>query len=112
LLRESLALAALSLLAALVTNDVALLLVVPFTLGFEAAAPGFDAAPVVVLEISAGSLIGCLTPTGNPRNLFLFARGGFHPREFLGVQAPWVGAAALALLAYTLAMSLALLLTR
>jgi Na+/H+ antiporter NhaD/arsenite permease-like protein len=87
------------LLAALVTNDVALLLVVPFTLAFEAAAPGFDAAPVVVLEIAAANLIGCLTPTGNPQNLFLFVRGAFIPRAFLGAQAPWVGAMALALLA-------------
>ena len=87
-------------LAALVTNDVALLLVVPFTLAFEAAAPGFEAAGVVVLEIAAANVIGCITPTGNPQNLFLFVRGGFTPEAFLSAQVLWVlgaGAATLAL---------------
>jgi Na+/H+ antiporter NhaD/arsenite permease-like protein len=75
--------------AALVTNDVALLLVVPFTLAFEAAAPAFEAAGVVVLEIAAANVIGCLTPTGNPQNLFLYVRGGFTPGTFFAAQAPW-----------------------
>lgn len=75
--------------AALVTNDVALLLVVPFTLAFEAAAPAFEAAGVVVLEIAAANVIGCLTPTGNPQNLFLFVRGGFSAGSFFAAQAPW-----------------------
>jgi len=76
--------------AALVTNDVALLLVVPFTLAFEAAAPSFEAAGVVVLEIAAANVIGCLTPTGTPQNLFLFVRGGFTAGAFLRAQGPWV----------------------
>jgi Na+/H+ antiporter NhaD/arsenite permease-like protein len=85
--------------AALVTNDVALLLVVPFTLAFEAAAPGFETAGLVVLEIASANLLGSLTPTGNPQNLFLFVRGGFTPRSFFGAQAPWVlGMAAATLL--------------
>jgi Na+/H+ antiporter NhaD/arsenite permease-like protein len=75
--------------AALVTNDVALLLVVPFTLAFEAAAPEFEAAGVVVLEIAAANVIGCLTPTGNPQNLFLFVRGGFTAGSFFAAQGPW-----------------------
>ncbi|HQR46478.1 MAG TPA: SLC13 family permease, partial [Thermoanaerobaculia bacterium] len=85
--------------AALVTTDVALLLVVPFTLTFETAVHGFDAAPVVVLEIAAANLIGCLTPTGNPQNLFLFVRGGFTAGSFFGAQAPWVLGAGLLTLA-------------
>ncbi len=75
--------------AALVTNDVALLLVVPFTLAFESAAPAFEVAGVVVLEIAAANVIGCLTPTGNPQNLFLFVRGGFTSGAFFAAQAPW-----------------------
>ena len=85
--------------AALVTNDVALLLVVPFTIAFEAAAPDFDAAPVVVLEIAAANLLGSLTPTGNPQNLFLFVRGGFAPAAFLAAQGPWVAGTGLLTLA-------------
>lgn len=76
--------------AALVTNDVALLLVVPFTLAFEASAPAFETAGIVVLEISAANLIGCISPTGNPQNLFLYLRGGFTPSTFLAAEAPWV----------------------
>jgi Na+/H+ antiporter NhaD/arsenite permease-like protein len=76
--------------AALVTNDVALLLVVPFTLAFEAEAPAFEAAAVVVLEIAAANLIGSISPTGNPQNLFLYVRGGFTPSRFFAAQAPWV----------------------
>jgi Na+/H+ antiporter NhaD/arsenite permease-like protein len=78
------------LLAAFVTNDVALLLVVPFTFAFEAADPRLDPAPVVVLEIHAANLLGCLTPAGNPQNLFLYARGGFTPARFFAAQLPWV----------------------
>lgn len=84
--------------AAAVTNDVALLLVVPFTLAFEHVAPEFDPAPIVVLEIAAANLVGCLTPSGNPQNLFLFSRGGFTPSGFLAVQLPWVAAMTAALL--------------
>ena len=87
------------LVAALVTNDVALLLVVPFTVAFEAASPCFDAAPVVVLEIAAANLLGALTPTGNPQNLFLFVRGGFLPAAFLAAQGPWVAGTGLLTLA-------------
>jgi Na+/H+ antiporter NhaD/arsenite permease-like protein len=85
--------------AALVTNDVALLLVVPFTLSFEAASRDFDAAPVIVLEITAANLIGCLTPTGNPQNLFLFVRGRFTAGGFFMAQGPWVFGAGLLTLA-------------
>lgn len=85
--------------SALVTNDVALLLVVPFTLAFEQVAPDFDPARVVILEILSANLVGCLTPTGNPQNLLLFSRGGFTTAGFLAVQVPWVGAMAAATLA-------------
>jgi len=87
--------AATGLLAMLVTNDVALLLVVPFTMLLRRV-KDFDAAPFVVLEITAANLLGALTPIGNPQNLFLFTRGGFTAKSFLAVQLPFVaGAAAL-----------------
>lgn len=86
-------------LSAAVTNDVALFLVVPFTLTIERIAPGFDPTRIVVLEISAANLLGCLLPSGNPQNLFLFSRGGFTPASFLRAQAPWVAVAAILLFA-------------
>ncbi|MHB8800062.1 MAG: SLC13 family permease [Thermoanaerobaculia bacterium] len=85
--------------SAMVTNDVALLLVVPFTLAFEKVAPDLDPVRVVVLEIQAANLLGCLTPTGNPQNLLLFSRGGFTTGSFFAAQLPWVIGMAAALLA-------------
>ena len=86
--------------SAMVTNDVALLLVVPFTLAFEKVAPEFDPVRVVVLEIQAANLLGCLTPTGNPQNLLLFSRGGFTTVSFFSAQLPWVAGMAAATLAF------------
>lgn len=88
--------AASGLLAALLTNDVALFLVVPFTMLFRRVTD-LDLAPIVVLEVAAANVLGCLTPLGNPQNLFLYARGGFTARSFFAAQAPWVAAAAVLL---------------
>jgi Na+/H+ antiporter NhaD/arsenite permease-like protein len=83
-------------LAALLTNDVALFLVVPFTMLFRRV-EGFDRVPVVVLEVLAANLLGCATPIGNPQNLFLYTRGGFTPGSFFAAQAPFVAFSALLL---------------
>jgi len=88
--------AASGVLAAILTNDVALFLVVPFTMLFARITP-IDLAPIVVLEIAAANLIGAISPLGNPQNLFLFTRGGFTLESFLASQAPWVAAAAVLL---------------
>ena len=85
------------LLAALLTNDVALILVVPFTMLFRKMTD-VPLAPIVVLEVAAANLIGSLSPLGNPQNLYLFTRGRLTLPEFLRGQAPWVGAAAALLL--------------
>ncbi|HEX4440125.1 MAG TPA: SLC13 family permease [Thermoanaerobaculia bacterium] len=90
------------LLATLLTNDVALVLVVPFTMLFRKV---MDAplAPIVVLEVAAANLIGALSPLGNPQNLYLFTRGHLTLSGFLADQVPWVaGASALLLLAVPL----------
>lgn len=65
----------------------------------EAEAPGFETAGLVVLEIVAANVLGCLTPTGNPQNLFLFVRGGFTAGSFFVAQVPWVLGMAAATLA-------------
>jgi Na+/H+ antiporter NhaD/arsenite permease-like protein len=85
-------------LAALLTNDVALMLVVPFTMLLRRAA-GFDPASIVVLEIASANVLGALTPVGNPQNLFLFTRGGFSPGGFFAAQLPFVAGAAVLLTA-------------
>ena len=88
--------AAAGALASLLTNDVALFLVVPFTMLFRKVTD-LDLAPLVVLEIAAANLLGSLTPIGNPQNLFLYTRGGYRLAGFLANQAPWVAAAAVLL---------------
>jgi Na+/H+ antiporter NhaD/arsenite permease-like protein len=91
-------LAVTAVLAALLTNDVALLLVVPFTMRFRSVTD-MELAPVVVLEVAAANLVGCVSPIGTPQNFFLYARGGFTLGGFLAAQALWVGAAAFFLFA-------------
>jgi Na+/H+ antiporter NhaD/arsenite permease-like protein len=76
-----------ALLAAILTNDVALFLVVPFTMLFPRG-PGLTRAPFVVLEVLAANLLGAVTPIGNPQNIFLYARGGFTPGSFFAAQLP------------------------
>lgn len=80
------------ILAAILTNDVALFLVVPFTMLFRKVT-GLDVATLVVLEVAAANLLGCISPLGNPQNLFLYTRGHFTPGSFFAGQAPWVVAA-------------------
>jgi len=87
-----------ALCAALLTNDVALMLVVPFTMLFRKVAD-MDVAPLVVLEVASANLLGALTPIGNPQNLYLYTRGEFTHARFLAVQLPFAAGAALLLAA-------------
>lgn len=86
------------ILAMFLTNDVALFLIIPFTLLFTRVAK-IDLAPIVVLEISSANVVGALTPIGNPQNLFLYGRGGFSPLSFVEAQLPIVGFGAVLLAA-------------
>lgn len=89
------------LLAMLLTNDVALFLIVPFTILFRRITD-IDLTPLVILEISATNLVGALTPIGNPQNLFLYSRGAFTPGAFIALQAPMAAAGAVLLAGATL----------
>jgi Na+/H+ antiporter NhaD/arsenite permease-like protein len=85
------------LLAALVTNDVALFVVIPFTV-VASRFSDFDLEDAVILEIIAANLLGCLTPLGNPQNLFVFHRSGWSAAHFAAVMLPFVAASAAGLL--------------
>ena len=76
-------------LATLVTNDVTLFVVIPFTV-IASRFSDFDVEDAVVLQIVATNLIGCLTPLGNPQNLFLFHRSGWNAGQFLAAMLPFV----------------------
>jgi len=73
-------------LSAIVTNDVALFVIVPFTVA-AARYSDFRVRNAVILEITAANLLGCLTPIGNPQNLFLFHRSGWGVGAFIGAMA-------------------------
>jgi Na+/H+ antiporter NhaD/arsenite permease-like protein len=90
-----------ALLASILTNDVALFLVVPFTMLFPRG-PGLTRARFVVLEVLASNLLGAVTPIGNPQNIFLYARGGFTPGSFFAAQLPFAAGSALLLAAAVL----------
>lgn len=84
-------------LAALVTNDVTLFIVIPFTVAASRLSP-FDVEDAVIFEIVAANLIGCLTPLGNPQNLFVYHRSGWGAGRFVSTMAPFVGICAIGLL--------------
>ena len=88
--------AATGALSAVVTNDVALFVVVPFTVAASRFSD-FRVRNAVILEITAANLLGCVTPIGNPQNLFLFHRSGMTIPGFLVAMFPF-GAVAAALL--------------
>ena len=73
----------------LVTNDVALLVFVPFTLallsqlGCERAA-----VPMLVLQTIAANLGSMATPVGNPQNLFLYGAFNLSAGEFFSAVLP------------------------
>ncbi len=84
-------------LAALVTNDVTLFVVIPFTV-IASRYSEFDVETVVILEIVATNLIGCLTPLGNPQNLFIFHQSGMSAATFIAMMLPFVAWCAIGLL--------------
>ena len=83
----------------LITNDVALITFVPFTLYVLKKAQcekqiGF----VVILQTIAANLGSMLTPFGNPQNLYLFSESGMGAGEFFKTTMPYVGFSAVLLL--------------
>ena len=73
----------------LVTNDVALLIFIPFTLALLAQL-GFEKAmiPIIVLQTVAANLGSMATPVGNPQNLFLYAAFDLSAGDFFSVTLP------------------------
>lgn len=73
----------------LVTNDVALLVFIPFTvalltqLGTEK-----SVIPIIVLQTVAANLGSMATPIGNPQNLFLYSAYNLSAGDFFSVTLP------------------------
>ena len=75
-----------------VTNDVALLAFVPFTmLLLEDAGCRRAIIPTLVLQTAAANLGSMATPVGNPQNLYLYGAYQLSPGEFFAVILPYAG---------------------
>ena len=73
----------------LVTNDVALLTFVPFTIAvLGMAGQTGSIAWIVVLQAIAANMGSVLTPVGNPQNLFLFSYFDYSVFDFIKVTLP------------------------
>jgi len=73
----------------LVTNDVALLIFVPFTIALLSRMDCRKAVvPMLVLQTIAANLGSMATPVGNPQNLFIYAAYELTAAEFFSVTLP------------------------
>ena len=73
----------------LVTNDVALIVFVPFTLALlEGLGCAGAMVPVIVLQTVAANLGSMATPVGNPQNLYLYAAYELSAGGFFSVVLP------------------------
>ena len=73
----------------LVTNDVALLVFIPFTLSLLTQLEcGRRIIPMIVLQTIAANLGSMATPVGNPQNLYLYAAYNLSAGEFFSVTLP------------------------
>jgi Na+/H+ antiporter NhaD/arsenite permease-like protein len=90
--RLTLVLTSLTFLAAMfLTNDVALITLVPLSLLVFRPLEDRDALiRVIVLQTIAANVGSALTPVGNPQNLFLFAHYQMKPLAFLAAAWPVV----------------------
>ncbi|AHF80218.1 Hypothetical protein containing citrate transporter-like domain [Thermococcus paralvinellae] len=88
-----------ALLSMFMTNDVALLTIVPLTLALNVENKGI----LVILETITANGASSLTPFGNPQNIFIYYHYHVHPWEFIRTIAPFTFASLIFVLfiAYT-----------
>lgn len=72
-------------LSMLLTNDIALIIIVPLTLSLNINRKGI----MVILEALAANAGSALTPFGNPQNFFIYWFYEIHPVEFIGAILPF-----------------------
>ena len=77
-----------------ITNDVALITFVPFSMTvFKMARLENRVLPVVAFQTIAANLGSMATPIGNPQNLYLYSASQMGGREFFLCLAPYTGIA-------------------
>lgn len=73
----------------LITNDVALITFVPFTIEILKRIQKEDQLiPVIVLQTIAANLGSMLTPIGNPQNLYLYSVSSYSFGDFIRIMLP------------------------
>ncbi|MET3131726.1 di/tricarboxylate transporter [Oxalobacteraceae bacterium GrIS 1.11] len=92
-----------ALLSTVLTNDVALFVVVPLTLGV-CRVTGMAATKLIVFEALAVNAGSALTPIGNPQNLFLWQLSGASFSQFVLHMLPLVALLMVLLLGLTAAV--------
>jgi len=91
--------------AMLVTNDVALITFVPFTiLLLQRVHLEEKLIPVIVLQTIAANLGSMLTPVGNPQNLYLYTISGLSLWDFIRIMLPYSAVSALLLILFLLVL--------
>ena len=75
------------ILAMFLTNDIALFITVPLTLGFRDVIEN-DVKKLIIFQAIAVNVGSALTPVGNPQNLFLWHRWDISFFRFIGEMAP------------------------
>ena len=74
----------------LITNDVALITFVPFSIEVLSAADKRSSIPLtVVMQTLAANLGSMLTPIGNPQNLYLYSLSGMSVGEMVKLMLPY-----------------------
>ncbi len=86
-----------------ITNDVALITFVPFTiLVLEMAGETSMMVRTIVLQTIAANLGSMLTPVGNPQNLYLYSLSGMGAAEFVKLMLPLSAISFFLLLAFVM----------
>lgn len=76
------------ILAMFVTNDVALLTVVPLTL-MMAKVSSKDPFLLIIFETMSANIFSAITPFGNPQNLYLYSYFKIPASQFFGTMVPF-----------------------
>lgn len=78
--------------SAFITNDVALITFVPFAIAVLGMAGRPDLLPItVVMQTVAANMGSCLTPIGNPQNIYLYSISDISFLEFFLLLLPYAG---------------------
>ncbi len=74
-----------AVLSMFVTNDVALLTIVPFSLTLNIE----NIEILIIFETLTANIVSSLTPFGNPQNIFIYYHFHLHPLVFIKTMAPF-----------------------